>query len=209
MNGELKFHSTSDPEDGQWAAFAAATAGRGPLEYFQSAMEFVDGNRGAGRQAIDLGCGGGADTRALLARGWRVLAVDAEPGADRLVSTGLTDSRRELLDISIGRFHEVALPPADLVYAQFSLPFAGQHFERSVEVALEAVIPGGAFVGQLFGVNDDWVAEEGAVVVDRSWVDRTFDRFEHTEFEEQEFDAPYGTDGGTRHFHFFDIRARR
>ena len=34
---------------------------------------------GAGRMAIDLGCGDGTDTLALLDRGWSVLAVDIEP----------------------------------------------------------------------------------------------------------------------------------
>ena len=33
---------------------------------------------GAGRTAVDLGCGGGTDALALLERGWSVLAIDIE-----------------------------------------------------------------------------------------------------------------------------------
>jgi hypothetical protein len=32
--------------------------------------------------AIDLGCGAGRDTFALLAEGWRVLAIDQQSGSD-------------------------------------------------------------------------------------------------------------------------------
>jgi hypothetical protein len=75
----------SEFEDHSWAAFCEATATRGPLEYFHSAMEYVDGSLGAGRQAIDVGSGGGADVLNLLSRGWNVLALDAEVASKRLL----------------------------------------------------------------------------------------------------------------------------
>lgn len=67
-------------------AFVTATSSRGPLVYFHSVMEFVDGNCGAGCQAIDLGCGG-ADSQGLLARCWLMFVPDAEPqsNADDLI----------------------------------------------------------------------------------------------------------------------------
>ncbi|GBE25678.1 hypothetical protein BMS3Bbin02_01966 [bacterium BMS3Bbin02] len=209
MTDELRFQTDPESADDSWAAFAAATSGRGPLEYFHSAMDFVDGNNGRGRQAIDLGCRGGADTRALLSRGWRVFAMDAEPGARRLLTAGLPPDSLHRLDIAIGAFHEVELPGADLVYAQFSLPFAGEYFERAVVNALKAVVPGGAFVGQLLGINDGWITEEGAAAVDQRWIEQSFADFASVEIDEREHDAPYGPERETRHFHFFHIQARR
>jgi len=172
-------------------------------------MAFVDGNRGAGRQAIDMGCGGGADARGLLARGWRVLAIDAEPEARRLLEEATPAARRDRLEIVIGQFHEVVLPPAELVYAQFSLPFAGEHFEAAVQNALSAVTEAGAFVGQFFGVDDDWADDAGVAWVDRSWVDRTFDDFSDLDVDERDEQRPYGCDGATKRWHFFHVRARR
>lgn len=61
------------------AAYQERTAHREPTEYFVSAMEFINGDNGDGRLAVDLGCGGRAETMALLARGWRVFAMDADP----------------------------------------------------------------------------------------------------------------------------------
>jgi len=195
--------------DHDWTEFLDATTSRGPLEYFHSAMAFIDGHRGAGRQAIDLGCGGGADTRLLLARGWRVLAVDAEPRAGLLLEEATPERDRDRLKIAIGQFHEVALPQADLVYAQFSLPFAGEHLDAAVENALSAVVDGGAFVGQLFGVNDDWADDAGVSWVDRPWVDRAFSDFGELDVDERDHRGPYGQHGATKRWHFFHIRARR
>lgn len=195
--------------DHDWAPYLDATTSRGPLEYFHSAMTFVDGDRGAGRQAIDLGCGGGADARLLLARGWNVFAVDAEPRARILLENATPDSHRDRLEISIGRFDEVVLPTADLVYAQFSLPFAGAHLDEAMDNALEAVVEGGAFVGQVFGANDDWAADVGVASVDRAWVDRAFSEFTDLDVDERDHRGTYGTHGATKRWHFFHIRARR
>jgi tellurite methyltransferase len=194
--------------DHDWMAFLEATTSRGPLEYFHSAMAFVDGHRGAGRQAIDLGCGGGADTRLLLARGWRVFAVDAEPHAGVLLEEATPERDRDRLDVAIGQFDEVDLPQADLVYAQFSLPFAGKRLDAAVENALSAIGPGGAFVGQFFGANDDWADDAGVAWVDRSWVEETFCDFKELDVDERDHRGPYGTRGETKRWHFFHVRAR-
>jgi tellurite methyltransferase len=191
-----------------WTSFLEATTSRGPLEYFHSAMSFVDGHRGAGRQAVDLGCGGGADTRLLLARGWRVFAVDAEPQARLLLEEATPEHHRNRLEVTIGQFHEVDLPSADLVYAQFSLPFAGAHFGAAVDNAVSAIVPGGAFVGQFFGENDEWADDAGVAWVDRAWVDRTFSNFAELDVDERDHRGPYGQHGATKRWHFFHVRAR-
>src|SRR5204862_391013 len=74
--------------------------------------------------AIDLGCGDGTETAELLRRGWRVLAIDAEPdGVRRLRQrVPVTDAAR--LDARVVRFEDLGpLPGADLVHAAWSLPF--------------------------------------------------------------------------------------
>jgi len=196
-------------EDHSWDAFCEATATRGPLEYFHSAVEFVDGNRGAGRLAIDVGCGGGADARDLLARGWRVIALDSSPSSRRLLEERTPDTVRDRLEIMTESFHVAELPEADLVFAQFSLPFAGEDFDASVRNVLSSVTDGGAFVGQLFGENDDWAADPNVASVDRAWIDRAFEGFSVVEVNERNHLGSYGTENDSKHWHFFHIRARR
>jgi hypothetical protein len=95
------------------------------------------------------------------------------------------------------------------VYAQFSLPFAGDDFDAGVANVLASVVPGGAFVGQFFGVNDDWASDPHVAPVDRQWIEQTFSDFSELEIDERDHDGSYGTDGAIKHWHFFHIRARR
>jgi hypothetical protein len=95
------------------------------------------------------------------------------------------------------------------VYAQFSLPFAGDRFDAAIDNALSAVAPGGAFVGQLFGVNDDWANDDGVAWVDHAWVDMTFSDFTELDVDERDHRGPYGQQGATKRWHFFHVRARR
>jgi len=196
-------------EDHSWAAFCEATATRGPLEYFHSAMEYVDGTVGAGRLAIDVGTGGGADARDLLSRGWRVFALDAEPASRKLLEQRTPANVRDRLVIATGSFHTVVLPPADLAYAQFSLPFAGDDLDAATTNVLASVVSGGAFVGQFFGANDDWASDPHVASVDREWIAKTFSDFSELDIDERDHDGPYGTDSATKHWHFFHVRARR
>ena len=72
---------------------------------------------GTGRQAIDLGCGAGKETLALLNGGWRVHAVDSLPDTrERLL--GIAPDADGRLSIEVRAFQELrALPPADLIFA--------------------------------------------------------------------------------------------
>ena len=196
-------------EDFAWVEYQERTAHREVTEYFMSAMEYVDGDNGEGRLAIDLGCGGGAETRAMLARGWRVFATDAGPESERLVVLTTPLDHRHRLEHVHGKFHEVDIPQADLVYAQYSLPFADDDLDAAVDAAIGAVKPGGAFVGQLFGHNDTW-AGDGAASVDREWIEGKFGDFSELKIDEQEFDGSYGgSEANQKHWHVFHIHARR
>jgi tellurite methyltransferase len=195
-------------EDFSWGEYQRRTAHRPPTEYLVSALEFVDGEDGDGRLAIDLGCGGGSETRELLARGWHVFATDSGNDSKDLVTQRTPLDHRHRLEHAHGRFHEVDLPQAHLVYAQFSLPFADDDFEAAIDSALAAVVPGGAFVGQLFGHNDTW-AGDGAASVDRAWIENRFTKFGEVEIDEREYDGSYGgSEENQKHWHVFHIRAK-
>ena len=197
----------STDSDG-WAPFLTGTADRPPLPFFESAMAYV-GRDGNGRLAIDLGCGGGAETRAFLAHGWRVFATDGSPSARRLIEERLEPGQEESVTVAIGQFQDVSLPTAELVYAQMSLPFAGKDFDEAVSAALDAVRPSGAFVGHFFGPNDDWIDGENTAAVDLAWIDQRFDGWDDLQVDEVDQEGPFGLEGNTKHWHYYFVMARR
>lgn len=124
----------------------------------------VDGGGLQPRLALDLGCGAGQDTRTLLAQGWRVWALDARAQA---LQYGLADVPAEWaarLTVQLASFEAVAygqcaLPPADLIWASYSLPFCPpQAFAALWRTGCAALRPGGRWAGHLFGERDSWAA---------------------------------------------------
>ena len=57
-----------------WSRFYRANVGRAPRPLFVEALALAAPQpTGAPRQAVDLGCGDGTETLALLQHGWQVL----------------------------------------------------------------------------------------------------------------------------------------
>ena len=74
--------------------------------------------------AIDLGCGNGIDTFALLNDKWNVLAIDKQNEALLRIKENTSDKYQEQLQLSLNSFENIKkLPDCNLVNATFSLPF--------------------------------------------------------------------------------------
>lgn len=177
------------------------------MEFLDTALRLADGESGQGRLAIDLGCGAGNETIALLQRGWRVHAVDGAPRAIEVLNERVPPDLAQMLTTEVTFFHEALLPDADLVFASLSLPFAAQHLRDSVEVAVKAVRPGGWFVGVFFGHNDTWADEDDVATVDTDDINSMLTELEGVSIEESEFDGPSGA--GPKHWHWYVAGARR
>src|SRR3954470_9388364 len=89
-----------------WAAYYRQLRDRPPRRTLLAALDGF-GETPADALAIDLGCGDGRDIVEILRRGWRVVAVDAEPEALRRLAA------RELpgeITPVVARFEDVPLP---------------------------------------------------------------------------------------------------
>lgn len=98
-------------------------------------------------QALDLGCGEGADALWLAARGWLVTAVDISPVALERAAAAAGDAKVSWTHADV----TVSAPPAgsfDLVSALYFPILRGQ---PAVHDVLAAVAPGGTL---LFGGHD-------------------------------------------------------
>jgi tellurite methyltransferase len=159
--------------------------------------------------AVDLGCGQGVDTLAMLERGWSVVAIDAEEEAIRRVRRRVGPALAERLRTTVSRMEDVEIPPADLVWASFSLFFC--HPDRFPDLWARigaAVREGGRFAGQVLGDRDTWAslpdrtaftAREARALFDDTYV---VERFEEEEEDEED-------DEESKHWHVFHVIVRR
>ena len=135
------------PAGSRWAGYHARGQERTPRPLLLRACDLL--GAGGGRMAVDLGCGSGTDALALLQRGWAVTAVDRDEAGLGLLRERVPAASAGQVTITCGVFADVALPPADLVHAGFSLPFcAPGDFEAVWKKIVEALLPGGVFAGQ-------------------------------------------------------------
>ena len=199
--------SQSDQID--WTTYYNARSGRPPRPLLLNALgRFHDDPSGPPRQAIDLGCGEGSDSLALLQRGWHVLAIDREPEAIARLRANVPEALQPQLQTTIAAFEEVALPTADLIYASYSLPFCEPaHFTSLWHKIETAVCKGGRFVGQLFGDRDTWTTNGQMTFLTERETHALFTNFT-LEFI-QEIDEDGQAVSGPKHWHYFDIIARK
>jgi trans-aconitate methyltransferase len=192
----------------QWEDFYKNVSGREPRELLFRALELFEQGAEGTRQAVDLGCGDGTETAALLAQGWRVLAIDGEPAAFEHLNAKIPAAARERLQTQVARFEAVQLTPADLIYAGFSIPFCRpQHFGVLWENIVTNVKTGGCFAGQLFGVRDTWAGNPKMSFFTAEQARALLTAFEIEVFEEEEEDGRSTV--GAKHWHIFHVIARK
>ncbi len=205
----MSAEQSNQQEEFTWKAFYDWQESREPRPLLTEALAKFGDKSGHGLQAVDLGCGDGTETLALLKAGWTVLAIDSEPEAITNVRSKVPIELQPRLQTKIERFQRLELPEVDMVYAGFSLPFCKpEFFERLWANVTDHIRSGGRFVGQLFGIRDTW-AEEPKM---------TFHSSEHLEsmltgdFEIEalaEIEKEGEAFSGQKHWHIFDIIARK
>jgi SAM-dependent methyltransferase len=195
-----------------WSTFYKWQAGRELRATFLTGLEAM-GDRAPGF-AIDLGCGDGLETKELIRRGWRVLAIDSDPGVDERVraAVGADDvvgsdgaPALEIWQSDFAEIHE--LPAADFVYAGFSLPFCdASHFPYLWADIRDSMRPGAVFAGELFGPDDEWFGRPGMNFHSLAGVEAMLDGLEVVQLIED--NQPGRSFEGPKHWHVFHIVAR-
>ncbi len=129
---------TEDKSAG-WGAYYEKLRERPPRRTLITALDRF-GPAAAGSLAVDLGCGDGRDVIEMLHRGWRVVAVDAEPEALRQLQARPLPAGHDLTPIQ-ARFEDVPLPIGlSLVNSSFAMPLCEpEAFHRLWERIREAL----------------------------------------------------------------------
>jgi len=203
--------SQADPDAAGWEAYYRRHEGRAPQQLLVDVLDRFEAERTAPEllQAIDLGCGPGNETLAMLKAGWWVLAIDSHPSAISRVRSVAGAEHQPRLATRLASFEQIELPETDLIWAGYSLPFCKPgSFDRLWAEIASNLRPGGRFAGQLFGVRDSWASQPEMNFHTAEQVNQLFARGFVVEFvEEREEDG--GSGAGPKHWHVFDIVARR
>lgn len=187
-----------------WPGYYRSTLGRAPRPLFDHAMEHA----GPPGQAVEIGSGDGTETLALLAAGWRVLAIDPTPEAADVLLPRVPSHARERLAVVTASAHVAALPPMDLLYSGYSLPFlAPPEFTVAWSAIRAALRPAGIVAVNLFGPNDTWATNPGMSFFDRPKIAELLDGLDLLALDEIDRDGD--SFSGPKHWHVFDIVARR
>lgn len=185
-----------------WETFYTFTKDSPPWPLLIRAVSFLP----LKGHALDLGAGAGRDTRYLLQQGFQVTAVDSDPHAIAM----LRSFPQENLQVVQASFEDFAFEIYALINAEFALPFLSQQrFHEVFERVKRATKPGGIFVGQFFGVHDQWnTSEQPMTFLTREQAEAVLWDMDIIEFNEEDMDG-HIADGSPKHWHTFHIIARK
>lgn len=189
-----------------WAAYYRWTATRPPRELLLRTLDHIDWERKSRtrRTAIELGFGAGTDTLELLRRGWLVLAIDGQKDAVNFLARRVPARLRPSLTSLVAQMEGLELPPTDLIYASFSLPFCSpDKFPELWANIRRALRPGGHFAGQLFGDRDEWHGERPMTFFNLREV-RALARGYKVELLRETVEDGRSFQG-PKHWHFYDV----
>jgi tellurite methyltransferase len=185
----------------KWEDFYKITKDRPPWPLLVQAVSLLSQRK----DALDLGCGAGRDTRFLLKQGFTVTAVDNDLHAIAL----MTNLPQNHLRVVHSSFEAFEFETYDLVNAHFALPFIPkEHFHHVFVRIKQALHADGLFVGQFFGVNDEWNTPENQMTfLTSEQAEAELKGLRLLEFREEDVDS-HVADGTPKHWHVFHIIAQ-
>lgn len=196
-------------QDEVWINYYNAITGRAPRPLLLDVIARFQKEKNSSLQAIDLGCGDGTETLALLGAGWNVLAIDKEEEAIARVRDKISAHHHAQLETRVAAFEMVTLPIADLVYAGFSIPFCSPAQFAELWSKIDGSLHnGGRFAGQLFGDRDSWASNPKMTFHTPLQARNLFSAFDIETFTEVEDDRPTAL-GESKHWHLYHVIAKR
>jgi hypothetical protein len=191
-----------------WSEYYRYTAGRKPRPLFLKGMAAVAVMDLEPGHAVEIGFGDGTESVALLQAGWRVTAIDPTPAAAAILLDKVPAEVRDRLEIVTSRAEDAELPAFDFLYAGYALPFVQPDRFQGVWATIRArQQPGGIVAVNVFGVHDAWADDPAMTFVDRDGALALIEGLEVIAMDEEDADGPSAS--GPKHWHLFDLVARR
>ena len=153
--------------------------------------------------ALDLGRGAGRDTLYLLQQGFAVTAVDNNVDVWGYLSKLPHQERLQFKSVDYERFN---FQNYNVINARYALPFNPQNSIDEVMTKIkQSLLPSGVFVGQFFGVNDEWNTSSSTMNFQTlEDVNCLLGGLRQIKLKEEEYDG-ITANGNTKHWHVFHV----
>ncbi|MCA9308938.1 class I SAM-dependent methyltransferase [Candidatus Saccharibacteria bacterium] len=186
-----------------WDTFNKNTKDNPPRELYQEAVELIAPHS----LCLDVAAGALVDTKDMLARGHRVVAIDSNPSLLNLAEQVGSPSLDPI--ISTMEDYEYGVERFDYINAMFALPFiAPEAFGATFERIVQSLKQGGVFAFHLFGHEDDWYDNPMMTFHTQAEVEKLVEDLETVKLKEIKDSMAQG-DGSLKHWHIFQLIVRK
>jgi hypothetical protein len=194
------------PDD--WTDYYRMTDGRSVRPLFAKGMAAVAAAGLKPGAAVEIGFGDGTESVALLQEGWHVTAIDPSPAAVDFLRGKMPATAGDRLEIVTVGAETAAIPPFDFLYAGYALSFIHpSRFPAVWATIRERMRLAGIIAVNVFGVHDTWADDPDMTFIDLPRARALVDGLEVIALDEEDADGPSGS--GPKHWHVFDLVARR
>lgn len=169
-----------------------------PRETLLKAIAYFTQNPSLNKRAVDLGCGNGRDSYALLQDGWKVSAYDYSKSAIASLDN------HPNLTATCCSFEDIEWSAVELINASFAIPFCDKKvFPDLWDAITKNLTKGGVFCGHFFGNEDSW---QQLLLFSKDELNQLFESFQFDFFKEKKFHEKT-ISGHAKDWHLFEIVA--
>lgn len=188
----------------RWSQFNKNTAQNPPRDLYLDSAKLVSATTPL---AIDIAAGALNETKDMLARGFRVVALDSNPDILKLGKT-INDDRLQIVLDNMENYN-YGEKKYDFAVAMFALPFIKpSQFAETFHKITASLRSGGIFAFHLFGVDDDWSNNPEMTFHDKVAAHNLVEGLEVVKLREIHNDGAT-SDGKSKHWHIFQVIVRK
>lgn len=192
-----------------WERYFQKNKDRDVRPLFLESLKYLNDSLNA-KKELDLGCGVGVETFALLKNNFLVDSVDHQLEAKKYIESNLDPIYQSKFSFYLSDFSDFKYTKQyDFVYAYHSLSFCkSEDFLKLTNDAVHCLKMNGVFAGSFFGEQDEWSLNGKVNGITKNDLLKILNSFEILSFKETLQNNAASTNECQK-FHVFDVIAQR
>ena len=156
---------------------------------------------------LDIWSWSGNEVVYLLWKWYQVIAIDGEKMSEEVILPRISDKEKEKFEFKQQKIENLKLPQnIDLAYTFYTLQFCNhKHFDTTIKMIQDSIIPGWFFVGNFLWIHDDW---KHLIIKKKEEIENIFSDFIILSIKEKEYDRQ-SKSNISKHRHEIEIIAQK